>query len=62
MLNRKDLLGGVMLGAVLSCVLFVGALTAAPGALVTSGKSADESTRGSGDAPINGAEQKDGQR
>jgi hypothetical protein len=27
MLNRKDLLGGVVLGAALSCVLYVGAMT-----------------------------------
>jgi hypothetical protein len=32
MLNRKDLLGGVMLGTVLSCVLCVGAMTTAANA------------------------------
>lgn len=30
MLNRKDLLGGVVLGTALSCVLCVGAMTSTP--------------------------------
>jgi hypothetical protein len=35
MLNRKDLLGGVMLGTVLSCVLCVGAMTTSANAFVS---------------------------
>jgi hypothetical protein len=35
MLNRKDLLGGVMLGTVLSCVLCVGAMTTPANAFVS---------------------------
>lgn len=35
MLNRKDLLGGVMLGTVLSCVLCVGAMTTSANAFLS---------------------------
>lgn len=35
MLNRKDLLGGVVLGTLLSCVLCVGAMTTSANAFVS---------------------------
>ena len=40
MLNRKDLLGGVMLGTVLSCVLCVGAVTTSAHALMSEAQDA----------------------
>lgn len=40
MLNRKDLLGGVMLGTVLSCVLCVGAVTTSANAFVSGAQDA----------------------
>lgn len=44
MLNRKDLLGGVVLGTVLSCVLCVGAMTTSANAFV-SGAQEDANSR-----------------
>jgi hypothetical protein len=47
MLNRKDLLGGVMLGTVLSCVLCVGAMTTSANAFVSA---AHDAANSGGDA------------
>lgn len=46
MLNRKDLLGGVMLGTVLSCVLFVGAMTTSANASLAGSRDAVSSEDG----------------
>lgn len=43
MLNRKDLLGGVMLGTVLSCVLCVGAMTTSANAFLSEAQDAANS-------------------
>lgn len=48
MLNRKDLLGGVMLGTVLSCVLCVGAMTTSANAFSSGTHDASHSSDDAG--------------